>query len=507
MKAPNKDYENLHNISLQARILSGVSGIISWDEETYMPPGAATIRGEQLKVLAGMIHKIKTGPAYAKALTKLIDIPKGTIKAEGLSKPQQASLKQWRRDYLRDKALPIKFVEDMAKLTSQSINVWREARSKNAFLQFAPYLDKIILMMRKKADYLGYEDHPYDALLDLYEPEMKTKDIDLLFTPLRKSISALFKQLMSAKQIDDKILKSTVPDDKQIEFSKYLLKEIGFDFHKGRLDISTHPFSSSSHPTDNRITTRINKNMIMDCISGTLHEAGHALYEAGLPIEHYGSPLGEHISMGVHESQSRWWEKWIGQSKSFWKRYLPELQKVFGNKFKDVSLDHFYRAINKVEPSFIRVEADEVTYPLHVILRFELEKAMIEGSLKIRDLPDAWNEKMQDLIGITPKTNSEGCMQDIHWAWGAFGYFPTYTLGNMYAAQLFVAFSKQHSNWERRIEQGDFAFVKEWLHHNVHQYGRQYNSKELIKKATGKVFKQDDYVDYLTNKYKALYLN
>jgi carboxypeptidase Taq len=280
---------------------------------------------------------------------------------------------------------------------------------------------------------------------------------------------------------------------------------MGFDFNQGRLDQSSHPFSSSPHPTDNRITTRFHATSLLSCISVILHEGGHALYEKGLPVEQYGTPLGSAISLGMHESQSRWWETRIGQNKSFWTHYLPKLQKYFPNDLKNVKLDPFYRAINKVEPSLIRVEADEVTYPLHVILRFEMEKALIEGSLKVRDIPEAWNSKMQELIGVTPATNSEGCLQDIHWAMGGFGYFPTYTLGNLYAAHLFEAFAKAHPDWEKQIASGNLMFITNWLHENIHQHGRRYTSQELLKKVTGKAFTADAYIKYLNSKYKDIY--
>jgi carboxypeptidase Taq len=280
---------------------------------------------------------------------------------------------------------------------------------------------------------------------------------------------------------------------------------MGYELDKGRLDLSAHPFSMSAHPTDSRVTTRIHASSIFSSISTVLHEGGHSLYEMNLPEEHFGSPLGEAISMAVHESQSRWWETLIGLSLPFWKHYLPILKEAYPGKLDQITLEQFYRAINKVEPSPIRVEADEVTYPLHVILRFEMESALIEGSLAIRDIPALWNQKMETYLGITPKDNREGCLQDVHWSMGGFGYFPSYALGNMYAAHLFTAFRKSHPDWESKIAKGELLFIKEWLKNNVHTHGRHYNSQDLLLKVTGKPFTEEAYLTYLKDKYLKIY--
>lgn len=505
MNNSQKDYKKLHEISRYAKTLGGISSLLEWDHETYMPPGAADIRAEQLKVLAGLIHKERTSKKFATALGKLMDVKTGKISAKNLKDEQKAALKQWRRDYLHDNALPQTFVKDFAQLASKAQLVWRSAKNENDFNLFAPYLEKIVTMSRKKADYLGYQDNPYDALLDLYEPEATFKDIKTEFTNLKKNITALLKKIMSAKQIDDTFLQGTFDHDKQLKFGHLILDAMGYDKTHGRLDISTHPFSSSCHPTDSRITTRIHPTSLISNISVILHEGGHSLYEMGLPTEEYGSPLGEAISLGVHESQSRWWETRIGQSKAFWQYYLPLLKKEFKGPLEKIELDSFYKGINKVEPSFIRVEADEVTYPLHVILRFELEAALIEGSLRVKDIPEAWNAKMKELLGITPKNNAEGCLQDVHWSMGGLGYFPTYTLGNMYAAHLFMPFEKAHPDWQKRVVKGELRFIKDWLHTNVYQHGRRYTSKELLNLATGKPFSADAYIDYLNKKYTDVY--
>jgi carboxypeptidase Taq len=506
MENTQKDYQKLQEISRYAKTLAGVASLLEWDHETYMPPGASEIRGEQLKALAGLIHKEKTSNKFAKALGKLIHLETGKLTGKGLKNEQKAALREWRRDFLKDTALPQKFVKEFAKLTSESQSVWRNAKQKNDFSLFTPSLEKIVAMCRKKADYLGYQDHPYDALLDLYEPEATTREIGKEFADLKQGIVSLLKKIKGSKQIDDSFLYGKFPHDKQLAFGKKILDAMGYDAAKGRLDLSTHPFSSSCHPTDSRITTRIHPTSLMSNISVILHEGGHSLYEMGLPQEHYGSPLGEAISLGVHESQSRWWETRIGQSQAFWQYYLPLLQSEFKNELsKDISLKKFYNALNKVEPSFIRVEADEVTYPLHVILRFELETALIAGSLRVKDVPEAWNEKMHELLGITPSSNAEGCLQDVHWSMGGFGYFPTYTLGNMYAAHLFLPFEQQHPDWQKRVATGELGFIKDWLAENVYQHGRCFTSKELLKRASGKPFSAVAYIDYLNKKYSDIY--
>lgn len=505
MDAQQKQYDKLHAISRSARTLEGISSLLDWDHETYMPADATNIRGDQLKEMAGLIHQKKTSRQFVNALGKLIDIDSGHVIAQQLPDQKKAALREWRRDYMIAKALPKRFVGDFAKLTSQAISVWRYAKTNDAFKQFAPYLEKIVNMARRKADYLKYKEHPYDALLDLYEPHLTTNEVAALFGNLRQSISPLLKRILAAKQLDNSFLFGEFPQEQQLQFGHQILKTMHYDLAKGRLDLSAHPFSSAAHPTDSRITTRIHPTSLMSNIFAVIHEAGHALYEMGLPVEEYGTPLGDARSLGVHESQSRFWETLIGHSKPFWKHFLPLLQQQFNGKLDHVTLETFHKAINRVSPSLIRIEADETTYPFHVILRFELERSLIEGSLKVRQLPEAWNAKMQELLHVAPKTNKEGCLQDIHWSMGAFGYFPTYALGTMYAAHLFTAFAKKHPDWEQRVANGELGFIKEWLSHAVYQHGKRYSSKELMEKATGKPFTADAFVEYLTKKYSELY--
>lgn len=500
-----KDYQFLHDLSKHIRILQGISSLLDWDQETYMPPGASSIRSEQLKTLAGIIHKEKTSKKYTKALSKLIDIKTGQLHEKKLPPPQKAALREWRRDYLQDTSLPTKFVEEFASTTSQAVIAWRSSKMNNSYKQFAPYLNRIVDLCRKKADYLGYKDHPYDALLDQYEPNMTTHEVSTLFAKLKGKLTPLIKKISTAKQIEDRFLNNEWDKDKQILFCNKLLEALEYDKNRGRLDFSAHPFSSSSHPTDSRITTRFHPTYLLNIFFTVLHEAGHALYEMGLPVSQYGTPLGDARSLGIHESQSRWWETRIGMSKPFWKYFLPFLKETFKGQLDSISLEKFYLALNKVEPSFIRVEADELTYPLHVILRFELEKDLIDGSLNVKDVPEAWNAKMKKYFDLIPPTDTQGCLQDVHWSMGGLGYFPTYTLGNIYAADLFAAFIKDHPDWETRLGSGELIFIKLWLHEKIYQYGRQFTSHELIQKATGKPFSADSYLNYLTEKYSKIY--
>lgn len=500
-----KDYQALFSLSKKIRLFDGISHLLEWDQETYMPKKGNLVRADQIELMASLSHKARTDKTFEKALSKLIHLDTGKILKDNLSPTQQAALREWRRDFLKSVALPNSFVKAFARLTSESIVAWAEAKKGNRFEDFAPFLEQIIDMNRKKAELLGYRHHPYDALLDCFEPDATSSEIEAIFTKVKKGVRKLLAQIASTAQVDDTFLHGKFTAEKQLTFGRELLAAMGYDLEKGRLDLSNHPFSMSIHPSDSRVTTRIHKTSLFDSISAVLHEGGHSLYEMGLLPEYYGSPLCEAVSLGIHESQSRLWETRIGQNKSFWKHFLPLLKAHF-NSLDKVSLEAFYRAINRVSPTFIRVEADEVTYSLHVILRFELEKQLIEGSLEVRDIPVAWNGLMEAYLGITPPTDREGCLQDIHWSMGAFGYFPTYTLGNLYAAHFFKAFEKDFPDWEKRVAQGQLFFLREWLREQIHQHGRAYTAHDLLKRITGSSkLSETPYLTYLNHKYKEIY--
>ncbi|MDR3624215.1 MAG: carboxypeptidase M32 [Chlamydiales bacterium] len=500
-----KTYQKLSTMGKETAVLKGISSLLEWDQETYMPENSSAARASQLELVSGLIHKTETNKRFASLLSQLIHLESGKIIAKTLSQAQKSALKEWRRSYLHATKLPTRFVKEFAKLTSNSMHIWAQAKQENSFKKFAPYLKRIIEMSREKAEYLGYKEHPYDALLDQFEPHMTTKSVQALFSELKKPIADLLKKISSKKVLDTSFLKGDFSHETQVQAGLYFLKQMNYDFKKGRLDISSHPFSISMHPDDSRITTRIDPHNFMSNISACMHEYGHALYEMGLPAEYFGTPLCEPISLGIHESQSRFWETRIGQSKPFWSAYFPYLKETFGEQLTKTSLDMFYKGINLVEPSFIRTDADEVTYSLHVILRFDLEYALIEGSLKVEDIPEAWNAKMQEYLGITPKTDQEGCLQDVHWSMGSFGYFPSYTLGNLYASHIFLGFERDFPDWEERIAKKDLSFIRDWLKINIHTHGKHYSSIELVEKVAGSSFSAKAFINYLQSKYSEIY--
>lgn len=504
-KTVKNPYAKLHALSRNIAALHAVEQLLDWDQETYMPSEAIAVRSLQIELCASLTHKQKTSPTFAKTLAQLVDIDSGEIRAKELSSPQRAAVREWRRDYLKMVKLPSSFVKSVAKTASTAIHAWAEAKEKSSFRLFAPHLEKIVTLSRKKAEHLGYKEHPYDALLDFYEPEMTVSYLDPLFSRLKTTLTKLVQEIRTKPAISQECLKGEFAPEKQLAFSHQLLRAMGFDPKSSRLDLSNHPFCSGVHPKDIRMTTRIYPSNLMSNIFSTMHEGGHGLYSMNFQPEEFGSPLARSISLGVDESQSRWWETRIGRSLPFWRHFFPILQKQFPETLSRVSLEEFYRAANVVKPSFIRIEADEVTYSLHIIVRFEIEKALLEGSLRVKDLPAAWNAKMQEYFGITPKTDAEGCLQDIHWSMGGFGYFPTYTLGNLYASQFFQAFAKTHPNWEERVAHGELDFIREWLRVNIHQYGQQFTAAETIQRISGSPLSEACFVEYLTKKYSELY--
>ncbi len=492
----NPDYKKLLKLLKTGALLSSAQSLLDWDRETYMPEKGITVRSEMLETLSGLVHKHKTSPAIGKLLTKL--------ESASLSSQEKACVREIQRDYLHATKLPSHFVKKFTEVTSTATHVWQEARAQGDFSLFAPHLEKVMSLSRKKADYLGFQDHPYDALLDLYEPELTTKTLSPLFASLQTKLTELLQKIKKAPPIDDQCLFVTSSKEEQFALATHFLKAVHLNHDGARLDLSAHPFCMSLHPLDVRMTTALRDRNPLFCFFSVLHEAGHALYDQGLKPEHYGSPLGEAISLGIHESQSRWWETRIGQSLPFWKHFFPLLQKEIPG-FSSTTLTSFYKAINTVEPSFIRIEADEVTYNLHIILRFELEKRLIEGTLKVKELPEAWNETMRTYFGITPPSVKEGCLQDVHWSCGLVGYFPTYTLGNLFASQFFAVFTQEFPNWEERVASGDLLFIRAWLKAKIHTHGREFSAHDLCLQICGKPLSAEAFTHYLDQKYKDVY--
>lgn len=492
-----KSYQHLCSLSKKSTLLDGITGLLSWDQETYMPKQASAIRAEQIALLAEQSHALHTGKEFEKTLQTLIDIPTGKIHDTTTDQNRRAILTLSRKDFIREKKLTPSFVQEFARVTSEALFLWQQAKSKNDFKSFQKTLEHIVSLVRKKADLVGYDKHPYDALLDEFEPEATVADIDKLFLPVKKASQEIAKA--KRKRVESIPIPAT--DHQQMQICRWILDLIGFDFSKGRIDVSAHPFSSSYHPTDTRLTTRMESHGIAIQILTTLHEAGHSFYDMGLPVEYFGTPLCRAVSYGIHESQSRFWETRIGRSLPFIKLILPTLQKKFPKALQGVTPKAFYESLNQVAPSYIRVDADEVTYPLHVILRYEIEKELLTGTLKVRELPERWSAGMKELLGLEPPNDALGCLQDIHWSMGAFGYFPSYLLGNIYAALLFEAFEQAHPDWSQRIQKADFGFIHTWLREKIWRHGRRYSPKELITKATKKTPRADAFIDYLKGKY------
>lgn len=472
--------------------------LLSWDQHTYLPPGATAARGQQLATLSKLSHQLLTDSAVGKLLTALESVPLAPDSDDA------ALVSVTRRLYDRASKLPSDFVEAFAKLHTQAQQRWAEARRHKDFAQFAPLLAEIVAMTRREADYLGYLDHPYDALLEGYEPGMRTAEVKRVFAELKGPIVALVQAIKAQSRLSDAPLRQPFAEAKQEAFALEIAQAFGYDLSHGRLDRTVHPFAQSISKYDVRITTRYNPEYLVPALFGTLHETGHALYEQGVADEYYRSPLGEVQSLGLHESQSRLWENLVGRSLGFWQYAYPKLQTYFP-ALNAVPLAEFYAAINRVEPSFIRVEADEITYNLHIMVRFELELALIDGTLAVSDVPEAWNAKVTEYLGITPPDDALGCLQDIHWSMGGIGYFPTYTLGNVMSVQLFEAAKRAHPEIAADIAQGRFSTLLAWLRDNVHRHGAKYEPSELLVRATGSRLNAQPLVGYLEGKYRALY--
>ena len=472
-----------------------------WDQETHLPPKGAEHRADQIELLSEIIHKKKTSSTFKRNLAELIDLETGKILCNDLEQRQIAALQAWRKDYNQATKLPSSFVQKGAKLMSQSAPVWIKAKSKDDYSLMLPFFEKLFSHARQTAEYYGYQNHPYDALVDLYEPGMTTEKLNELFSELKPFLIRLTKKKSQKKVTPAPFFSASYDERKQMDFCHFLLQTIGIDFEKGRLDHTEHPFCISAHPYDLRLTTQSDLTSFFNNISAVMHEGGHGLYEQGLPAEDYGTPLAEAVSIGVHESQSRFWEVFIGNSKPFCHFLLNELHHRFPEELQGISVEQLYESLNHVQPSLIRIYADEVTYVLHVILRYEIERDIIEGSLPLKDLPQVWNQKMHEYLGISPPNNRQGCLQDVHWSHGLIGYFPTYALGNVYAGQLMNAFAKAHPDWESKVKHGHMHFIRDFMHEKIHRFGREYLPQQLIESATGHRVSAKDYQDYLLHKF------
>jgi carboxypeptidase Taq len=499
---PEAAYAKLIDIAREAALLDSCAELLGWDEETCMPPGGVAQRGRQLALLAGLAHDRWTDPQISELLTQ---IETSYLVADPLS-VEAVNVRELRRGYDRARRVPRKLVAELAQVTSLAHQEWALARRRDDFSRFRPWLERILALKRREIDALGWEADPYDALLDDYEPGARTAAVADLLVTLCEELAPLLAAIQgSPRQPDASILARRFPLQRQRTFAHKVAAAVGFDFANGRLDATTHPFFSAIGPGDTRITTRYSMHRFGPAFFATLHEVGHGLYEQGLPAEHHGTPMGQAPSLGMHESQARLWENAVGRSQGFWRHFFPLARRMFTAALRDVGTDAFLFAVHHVSPSLIRMEADEVTYNPHIRIRFELERALIRGDLLTADLPAAWNEAYRCFLGVVPPDDTEGCLQDSHWAAGMFGYFPTYTLGNVFAAQLTARAANELGDLDALFSRGDFLILRDWLGQRVYAEGGRYPAAQLIQKVTGAAPDHQPLVRALWREYGEVY--
>ncbi|HID77494.1 MAG TPA: carboxypeptidase M32 [Planctomycetaceae bacterium] len=494
--------EKLCGYARQTALLESIQSLLGWDERTLMPAAGAEHRAEQMTLLSGLIHGRWTAEEFGRWLGQLRESP---LAADPHS-DTGATIRRLDRQYQRRVRVPKSLVEELTRTAVLGQQAWQEARGASDFARFLPWLEKMVRLKRQEAEAVGYEDCPYDALLDEYEPDERTANVARALGELRDALVPLVARIaQSPRQPDRSILRRRYPVQDQLAVGREAASRIGFDFHRGRLDTTAHPFCSTIGPNDCRITTRFDEHEFGQSFFSILHEAGHGIYEQGLRTDEFGLPLGTYTSLGIHESQSRLWENLVGRSRPFWQYFYPRVQSRFPAALGEVSLEEFHFAVNDVRPSLIRVEADEATYNLHILVRFELEQALLSGDLAPRELPGAWAEKYRTYLGVEPSNDAEGVLQDIHWASGAVGYFPTYTLGNLYAAQLFRQAEADLGGLAGPIRRGQFETLRAWLREKVYQHGQRYSAAELVQRATGRPLDHRPLIDHLRSKFEPLY--
>ncbi|GAA4434973.1 carboxypeptidase M32 [Bremerella cremea] len=482
--------------------LENISALLGWDERVLLPENAGAYRADQVTLLSGIIHDRNTDPKVGDWLEQLHDSPL----TEEANSPAEATIRRLKRDYLKQVKLPKRLVEEFSHSRIIGQQTWVKARAEDKFATFEPILDKLVSLSREMAEAIGYEGEQYDALLDFYEPEAKTAQVRQVLETLKEQLVPLVAEIKDSGRVPNmEVLKRKYPLAQQEQLGMSAASKIGFDFSAGRLDVTHHPFCTTIGPYDIRITTRYDENFFPSAFFSTLHEAGHGIYEQGLPHQWFGLPPGAAASLGVHESQSRLWENIVGRSYAFWSHFYPEAKKLFPEALSDVPIGDFHFAINEVSPSLIRVEADEATYNLHIIIRFELEQALLSGDLQVKDLPGAWNEKYTQQLGITPTSDANGCLQDVHWSAGLMGYFPTYSLGNIYSAQLIEQAREDLGDLDAMFASGEFMPLLDWLRENVHQLGQCYPGDQLVERVCGDPIDSAPLIRYLRSKLGPLY--
>jgi carboxypeptidase Taq len=488
-------YQKLSERSREIHLVRSTAALLEWDLETYIPPNAAAFRAEQLSYLGTKAHALFTKPIVGQWIKEAEDFG---FPAES---PEAANVREWRRAYDRAVKIPNSLVEKFEKARIIAYDTWISARAESNFLKFRPHLEKLIALVRKKIDRWGFEESPYDALLEDYEPGVRASQLKPVFAELREALKGILGNAKT-RDVPENFLDGDYPTAGQQTLSKEIAEALGYDFRSGRIDTTTHPFMTTLGPCDQRITTRYNEKRFEMSLYGTMHETGHALYEQGLPKEPVGLPTSDSVSLGIHESQSRLWENHVGRSSQFWQlwhatacKHLPDLARY--------SPDDLARGVQRVAPSFIRVEADEVTYDLHILLRFEIELDLIEGRLNVKDLPEAWNSKFKEVLDLDVPDDRRGVLQDVHWSHGTLGYFPTYTLGNLNAAQLMNSAEAQVPDLAGQLSQGRYQPLLQWLREKVHQHGRHYLPQDLMRRATGETTQAKYRIEYLRQKYVA----
>ncbi len=491
-------YERVLERGQELADLNSAGALVGWDQETKMPRKGIEGRSHVSATLAGILHDKITDPVLGEDLA-ILAADTGELQEEA-----RALVREFRRIADRETRVPRDLVRALAEAQAKSTAAWAEARKANDFDAFLPHLTGIIRLKREHAEALGYADEPYDALLEDYEPGTSTATVAGILGDLRDELVPLVRSIAESNGPDNGLLAGPYDLERQDTFGREVVAAMGFDLEAGRLDLSEHPFTSGIHAGDVRLTTRYKDDLGVG-LFGTIHEAGHGLYEQNLSPANRRNPLGHATSLGMHESQSRMWENMVGRGRPFWKHFFPRLRELFPERLVGTDPDTFYRAVNRVEPSLIRIEADEISYNLHIVIRFELEREFLSNRLQAVDLPEAWNAKYSRYLGITPPSPDVGVMQDIHWAAGLVGYFPTYSLGNLYAAQLYEAATRDIADLEERIAGGDLLPLRDWLVENVHRWGRTYSALELIERVTGRPFSAAAFKNYIRSKFGELY--
>ena len=502
--AMSDSYERLVAKLKRAHTLGTISGLLGWDEQVNLPADSADQRGEQMALLAELQHAAATDSVIGALLEEL---EKCHLTGDSVSKcaGREVVVREARRDYDRVTKLPAEFVAEKARLSSAAYHAWAESKAKADFAAYAPYLEKHLALAKREAAYLGWGDRPYDYAIDKHDPGMTAAKITALFTELKTGLVPLVRAIaVSPVKARTDIFKS-FPVEAQRDFLREVTERLGFNYRRGRIDVSLHPFCEGAG-ADIRMTTRFDADNPLDSLFSSIHETGHGLYEQGLPLALQGTPLGQNAGMGVHESQSRLWENQVSRSRAFWAFFEPLFRETFPAQLASVSSEELYLAVNEVAPTLIRVDSDEVHYNLHILLRFELEQRLFSGDLAVADLPAAWNALSQELLGLTPTSDKQGVLQDVHWSGGAFGYFPSYCLGNMIAAQLWFTVLKALPGLETDFAKGDFSRLLGWLRTNIHEQGRRYDTLALVRHVTSEELTPKYLLRYLQERYAPLYL-